>query len=147
MSVFGTADESEPEGRFEVIIGGCMSKITTLNAKHYQWGDACDGWHLLKEDSLSIIHEKMPPHTAEVRHYHVFSKQFFFMLSGEIVVEKEGEECILYPHQGIEIPAGTTHQIRNEGNAPAEFLVTSQPPAHGDRVVVKKVKSISHVTL
>jgi mannose-6-phosphate isomerase-like protein (cupin superfamily) len=147
MSAYSTADESETGGRFEEIIGGCMSKISTLNAEHYQWGDSCDGWHLLKQDDLSIIHEKMPPHSAEVRHYHVFARQFFFLLSGEIVIEKDGEECILFAHQGIEIPAGTSHQVRNESSFPAEFLVTSQPPAHGDRVVVKKVKSISHVTL
>lgn len=124
-----------------------MSKISTLNAEHYHWGDACDGWHLLKQDNLSIIHEKMPPQTAEVRHYHVFSHQFFFLLNGELVIEKDGEETTIHPHQGIEIPAGIPHQVRNESQMPAEFLVTSQPPAHGDRVVVKKVKSISHVTL
>ncbi|MBY6036444.1 cupin domain-containing protein [Fictibacillus nanhaiensis] len=124
-----------------------MAKISVMNAEHYQWGDACDGWHLLKQDDLSIIHEKMPPHSSEVRHYHVFSRQFFFLLSGEAIIEKDGEEWTLYPQQGIEIPAGTPHQIRNECNEPVEFIVTSQPPAHGDRVVVKKVKSISHVTL
>ncbi|KZE69427.1 cupin [Fictibacillus phosphorivorans] len=124
-----------------------MSKISTLNAEHYKWGDACDGWHLLKQDDLSIIHEKMPPQSAEVRHYHVFSRQFFFILNGELLIEKDGEEIQLGVHQGIEIPAGTSHQIRNESAHPAEFLVTSQPPAHGDRVVVKKVKSISTVTL
>ncbi|GGB59627.1 cupin domain-containing protein [Fictibacillus barbaricus] len=124
-----------------------MSKISTLNAEHYHWGDACDGWHLLKQDNLSIIHEKMPPQSAEVRHYHVFSHQFFFLLNGELVIEKDGEETTIHPHQGIAIPAGIPHQVRNESQMPAEFLVTSQPPAHGDRVVVKKVKSISHVTL
>jgi mannose-6-phosphate isomerase-like protein (cupin superfamily) len=147
MSAYGPADESKTGGRFEEIIGGHMSKISTLNAEHYQWGDACEGWHLLKQDDLSIKHEKMPPQTAEIRHYHVFSRQFFFLLNGELVIEKDGVETRLCPHQGIEIPAGTPHQVRNESSMPVEFLVTSQPPAHGDRLVVKKVKSISHVTL
>ncbi|MBH0161330.1 cupin domain-containing protein [Fictibacillus sp. 26RED30] len=124
-----------------------MSKKSTLNAEHYQWGDACDGWHLLKQDNLSIIQERMPPQTAEVRHYHVFSHQFFFVLNGELLIEKDGEEITLTAHQGIAIPAGTTHQVRNETSLPVEFLLTSQPPAQGDRVVVKKVKSISTVTL
>jgi mannose-6-phosphate isomerase-like protein (cupin superfamily) len=147
VSAHSTADESETGGRFEKISGGFMSKISVNNTEHYNWGDACDGWHLLKQENLSIIHEKMPPHTMEVRHYHVFSSQFFFILSGQAVMEKDGQEFTLCPHQGMEIPAGTPHHIRNESEVPVEFLVTSQPPAHGDRVVLKKVKSISHVTL
>jgi mannose-6-phosphate isomerase-like protein (cupin superfamily) len=124
-----------------------MSKINTENAEHYHWGDACDGWHLLKGDDLSIIHEKMPPLTSEVRHYHVFSRQFFYMLKGEAVMEREGIESLLRANEGIEIPPGVPHQIRNESNESIEFLVTSSPHAHGDRVVVKKVKSITYVTL
>jgi mannose-6-phosphate isomerase-like protein (cupin superfamily) len=124
-----------------------MSKISAENAEHYQWGDACDGWFLLKRDDLSIILEKMPPQTSEVRHYHVFSKQFFFILKGEAVMEREGEEYILKANEGIEIPPGIPHQIRNESQHAVEFLVTSTPPAYGDRVVIKKVKTISYVTL
>jgi mannose-6-phosphate isomerase-like protein (cupin superfamily) len=124
-----------------------MSKVCTENAEHYQWGDACDGWYLLKGENLSIIHEKMPPQTSEVRHYHVFSRQFFYILKGEAVMELDGIESLLKANEGIEIPPGVPHQIRNESEEPIEFLVTSSPQAHGDRVVVKKVKSISYVTL
>jgi mannose-6-phosphate isomerase-like protein (cupin superfamily) len=124
-----------------------MTNINVNNAEHDKGGDACESLHLLKQKELSIIHEKMPPHTAEVRHYHVFSRQFFFLLSGRAVIEKDGEEYILTEHHGMEIPPGAPHQIRNESEEPIEFLVTSQPPAFGDRVVLKRVKSISHVTL
>jgi mannose-6-phosphate isomerase-like protein (cupin superfamily) len=124
-----------------------MLKISTENAEHYQWGEACDGWHLLKGDDLSIIHEKMPPKTSEVRHYHEFSKQFFYALKGEAVMEHDGEECVLKANEGMEIKPGVPHQIRNESNDSVEFLVMSSPPSHGDRVVVKKVKSIMYVTL
>ena len=34
---------------------------------------------------------------------------------------------------GIEIPAGTAHQARNEGGTDVKFLVISSPPAQGDR--------------
>jgi len=40
-----------------------MKIKNTNNAEHYLWGDNCDGWHLLKTDSLSIIQENMPPDT------------------------------------------------------------------------------------
>jgi hypothetical protein len=32
---------------------------STENSEHYQWGNLCDGWHLLKSDTLSVIQEKM----------------------------------------------------------------------------------------
>ena len=44
--------------------------ISTSNAEHYRWGDACDGWHLLAGEALSVIEERMPPGTAELRHRH-----------------------------------------------------------------------------
>ncbi|GLI08987.1 hypothetical protein YDYSG_50190 [Paenibacillus tyrfis] len=52
-------------------------KISKANAPHYNWGDQCDGWHLVRQPELSVIHERMPPHTAEVRHYHKQARQLF----------------------------------------------------------------------
>jgi len=43
--------------------------ISTENAEHFIWGNACDGWHLLRSDSLSVIQERMPPETSEQLHY------------------------------------------------------------------------------
>lgn len=59
-----------------------MRKITRAAAEHYHWKTVCDGWHLLKNDALSVIAEKMPPHTAEDMHHHRRSRQFFYVLSG-----------------------------------------------------------------
>ena len=57
--------------------------VTTIdNAEHYIWGHQCDGWHLLKSDSFSVIRERMPPSTSEIEHHHVLSQQVFFVLSG-----------------------------------------------------------------
>lgn len=69
--------------------------ISKQNAEHYIWGDQCDGWHLVKEEQLSIIHERMPADTAEVRHYHEQSRQFFFVLSGTATLEVDGVEYTL----------------------------------------------------
>jgi mannose-6-phosphate isomerase-like protein (cupin superfamily) len=107
--------------------------IDSSNAEHYVWGDRCDGWYLLKNDALTVIQECMPPGTAEVRHYHKKSRQFFYVLSGSASLECGGREEMVNPRQGLEIPPGVPHQIRNKGNAALEFLVISQPPSHGDR--------------
>jgi hypothetical protein len=37
---------------------------STENAENYKWGNNCDGWHLLKSDSLSVIQERMPAGTT-----------------------------------------------------------------------------------
>lgn len=52
--------------------------ISKHNAVHYVWGQQCDGWRLVDEEGQSIIHERMPPGTNEIRHYHERAKQLFF---------------------------------------------------------------------
>ena len=103
-------------------------------AMHYRWGDGCDGWHLVRDASLSVIQERMPPGTAEVRHSHERARQFFFVLSGTATVELDDGVETLTARQGIEIAPGVPHQMRNGGTEPLEFLVISAPPSHGDRV-------------
>ena len=34
-------------------------------AEHYTWGGVCDGWHLLKDPTLSVIQERVPPGAGE----------------------------------------------------------------------------------
>ncbi|PKF76460.1 cupin domain-containing protein, partial [Vibrio sp. vnigr-6D03] len=36
-----------------------MTVISRENAEHYVWGERCDGWHLVKSTSLSVIQEKV----------------------------------------------------------------------------------------
>lgn len=107
--------------------------ISKTTAHHYRWGAECDGWHLVKAAALSVIEERMPPGTAEVRHWHTRARQFFYVLSGAIVLEVEGEHHELGVGDGIELPQGTAHQARNEGTVDASFLVISCPPHQGDR--------------
>jgi mannose-6-phosphate isomerase-like protein (cupin superfamily) len=113
-----------------------MGIISTGNAEHYRWGDACDGWHLLAGDDLSVIEERMPPGTAEQRHRHAKARQFFYVLDGEAVLELEGTSHVLRSGQGLHVPPGVPHQMRNESAHELRFLVVSAPKSHGDRVAV-----------
>ncbi len=108
--------------------------ISKDNAEHYVWGGDCDGWHLVKGPDLSVIHERMLPARAEVRHHHSRARQLFFVLSGELTMVLDGREELIRPNQGIEIAPGRTHQAANRGTTPVEFLVISQPMAQGDRI-------------
>ncbi len=110
-----------------------LEPASRANAAHYLWGDQCDGWHLVRTEGLSVIEERMPPGTAEARHRHKAARQFFFVLSGQLRIEVEGVERELNPREGLEIPPGSAHQVRNAGPGVAEFMVVSSPPGQGDR--------------
>lgn len=112
--------------------------VSRATAEHYTWGSQCDGWHLVKDEKLSVIEEQMPAGASEVLHFHGRAQQFFFVLAGEAVMNVDGCETRLAPGEGLRILPGVPHQIRNESREPLQFLVISQPPSHGDRVVVGK---------
>ncbi|HLZ23873.1 MAG TPA: cupin domain-containing protein [Ktedonobacterales bacterium] len=105
-------------------------------AEHYTWGAGCDGWHLARRAETSIISERMPPGTAEAHHVHRAAWQFFFVLAGTATLEVGGDCFVLQTHEGLEVPPGVPHQMRNESAGDLDFLVFSQPPSHGDRVMV-----------
>ncbi len=105
------------------------------NVMEYTWGEHCKGWHLLKSDTLGIIQEIMPPSTSEVEHQHSKAQQFFFILEGEATFYIEGKKYTVPSGQGIHIPKKTFHKIINDTKEQLEFIVVSEPHAHGDRVL------------
>ena len=118
-----------------------MKYISRDNAEHYTWPSAigaslCDGWHLHRSGALSVIEERMPPGTAEQRHVHSHTTQFFYVLAGELTIELDGDEHRLSLCTGLTVSAQSPHQVFNRGSVDARFLVISQPPSHGDRFAV-----------
>ena len=116
-----------------------MKPISHKTAEHYHWPSAitdqlCDGWHLHRSETLSIIEERMPAGAAEKRHLHQHATQFFYVLAGELTLEVADEEHRLTPFTGLTVAAQIPHQVFNRGSEDARFLVISQPPSHGDRV-------------
>ncbi|MFC5580910.1 cupin domain-containing protein [Rhodanobacter terrae] len=111
-----------------------MTAVSTGNAQHYRWGGACDGWHLLAADDLSVIEERMPPGAAEQRHRHAQARQFFYVLEGGATLELDGVRHSLRRGEGLHVPPGLAHQMRNDGAADLRFIVVSAPKSHGDRI-------------
>src|SRR5665213_2142143 len=107
--------------------------ISTANAEHYTWGDQCDGWPLLRTDSLSVIQERMPPGTSEQLHFHQHAQQLFYILSGTAVFVVDGEKKIVKAGETIHIPKRIPHRIVNNSETDLHFLVISEPKSHGDR--------------
>ena len=109
-------------------------KISKETSEHYTWGQNCDGWHLLKSDTLSIIQERMPVGTEEALHFHYQSQQFFYILSGTATFEIEDKIVEVKPNEGLHIKPNQKHKIKNESISALHFLVISEPKSHGDRV-------------
>lgn len=109
-------------------------KISIKNAEHYSWGNNCDGWHLLKTDSLNVISEKMPPGTSEKLHYHENAQQLFYILSGAATIELDGKLIEMCANESLHILKGTHHSIKNNGKEDLSFLLISEPRAQTDRI-------------
>jgi len=102
--------------------------------KHYAWGDGCDGWNLVDRPELSVKQERMPPHTAEVEHYHQKARQFFYILTGTAVFETAEGRVEVAAGQGLEIAPGLKHRIKNESVEELVFILCSQPSTANDRI-------------
>lgn len=113
-----------------------MSVMSITNAEHYVWGEVCEGWHLLKSENLSVIQERVPAGSCEVKHFHKNAEQFFYVLSGVATMILASSTETLAAGQGIHIAPGDAHQLCNNGSDELIILVISTPPSHGDRVVV-----------
>ncbi len=87
----------------------------------------------MRAEGLSVIEERMPPGSAEVRHRHSRARQFFYVLAGRLDLEVGGVVHSLDAGVGLEVAPGVAHQALNRSGADVEFLVISQPPSHGDR--------------
>jgi mannose-6-phosphate isomerase-like protein (cupin superfamily) len=94
----------------------------------------CDAWYLMKDPQFTVIEELMPPGSAETRHHHTKAQQFFFILSGEVLMEIDGEVTLVRAGSGIRILPGMKHQIRNPSPEAVRLLVVSHPPSRGDRI-------------
>jgi mannose-6-phosphate isomerase-like protein (cupin superfamily) len=109
------------------------ASVSRENAEHYRWGDDCDAWRLVKDEQLSVIEEFIPSGGREIRHYHKKAQQFFYILSGEAMMEVEGRTTLLRAGSGIRVMPGARHQISNPSSSAVRLLVISQPPSQGDR--------------
>ena len=109
-----------------------VSKYKPL--KHYTWGNECDGWSLVDEETFSIKQERMPAGTSEAKHYHQQAQQFFFILNGTASFEIDNSIIKVNSGEGFHVKAGTIHNISNKETKDLEFILYSQPSTNNDRI-------------
>ncbi|MGE3800453.1 MAG: cupin domain-containing protein [Candidatus Kapaibacterium sp.] len=115
-----------------------MAVVDIHSAEHYSWGNQCDGWRFLQADKLSVIRERMPPGTSEVKHYHERADQFFYIVSGRGTMEIGEEILTIEEDQGLRVSPGIPHRISNRSERDLHFLVISVPQSQGDRIEVRE---------
>jgi len=120
--------------------GEAPEVISRSSASHYVWSGVCDGWRLVNGGDLSVIEERMPPGSREQRHSHTRARQFFYVLSGVLTIERNGAVLAIAAGHGLEMPPGTPHQARNDSAADVVFLVISAPTTAGDRIEVPQLQ-------
>lgn len=106
------------------------------SAAHYQWGQGCDGWRLLRRPDMTITEEMMPPGAAETPHYHSRGRQFFYVLVGRLTIETESDTYRINAYEGVEVCPTQRHVVRNCGSEATRFLVVSAPSVEVDRIVL-----------
>jgi mannose-6-phosphate isomerase-like protein (cupin superfamily) len=112
-----------------------MEVVSTNKAlKHYIWGNGCDGWNLVDEETLSVKQERMPAGTAEAKHYHQKAQQFFYILKGVASFEFENSIINVKSGESLHVKAGTIHKISNLEIEDLEFVLCSQPSTNNDRI-------------
>ncbi|ERP32096.1 cupin domain-containing protein [Chitinivibrio alkaliphilus] len=111
-------------------------KVTVESAEKHLWGNAASSRVLVEHSHVSIAQRSLSSGLREVAHYHRAAWQFFYILSGGATLSVDGEEIALEAQEGIEIPAGATHQMRNTGEGELHYLVVSTPDSRHDRVEV-----------
>jgi mannose-6-phosphate isomerase-like protein (cupin superfamily) len=88
---------------------------------------------LLRGEQQSLAEAMLAPGQATQRHYHAASEELYYLLAGTGEMEVDGERTRVAPGDGILIPPGGWHEIRNDGAGELRFLCCCAPPyTHDD---------------
>jgi putative monooxygenase len=71
----------------------------------------------------------MQPGERIGEHYHPYSEEFVYVVSGALEVDLDGEPQPLRPDQGLMIPAHMRHRFRNVGGTEARMVFHLGPLA------------------
>lgn len=62
-------------------------------------------------------------------HYHPYSEEFFYAVSGSVLLRVEGREITLEPGEAFMVPIGVRHRIENPGSERAAVAFFLSPLA------------------
>ena len=71
----------------------------------------------------------LEPGEIVTEHWHPYSEEYLYCVSGEVSVRLDGEERRLPAESALHIPIGVRHRIVNDGTVPAFFVFLCGPLA------------------
>lgn len=71
----------------------------------------------------------LQPGEYVVEHFHPYSEEFLFVVDGDLVLEAEGEDWALGAGDGIYVPIGKRHRLRNVGTTESLAVYHTGPLA------------------
>ena len=83
-----------------------------------------------KQSQLAVMKLEPGQSSGEKGNEHPDSDQVLIVLEGEVIAEVGTQQSRLTRGQAVIVPAGTSHQFRNEGKAPAVTWNVYAPPAY-----------------
>jgi putative monooxygenase len=71
----------------------------------------------------------LAPGERIAEHYHPYSEEFLFLVRGELTVDLDGDPVPVGPDEGLYVPIGVRHRLRNTGTAEAMVVFHLGPLA------------------
>ena len=91
----------------------------------------------------SLAEATLPPGGATEAHRHPLTEEIYYILRGKGAMAVGEEARAVGPGDGILIPPGARHQIRNTGAEPLVFLCCCAPPySHEDTVLEPRAEDV-----
>jgi len=109
-----------------MVIRKGQHRVETRN--HARGGDGFVTLHHLAESEQTFNHCRMivrtviEPGSSMGYHAHENEMEFFYVLSGELEVNDNGQNVVLHPGDTVCSGEGEGHSLRAHGNQPAEYL-------------------------
>ena len=95
---------------------------------------------ILKTDSVRVRIMGLNPRELADWHYHTQVTDDIFCLNGEIIVRMQApdQEFYLLPGQRVRIQPGRAHQLENQGDIEASYLLVQGTGKYDFNVVTSK---------
>ena len=104
--------DTPPQGRTVAVVGDVYRFLAT--------GQETNGRYALWEALV-------PPGGGPPPHAHSREEEGFYVLDGEITFTVNGERMVAGPGTFANMPVGTPHFFKNEGDRPARMLISVVP--------------------
>jgi quercetin dioxygenase-like cupin family protein len=71
----------------------------------------------------------LEPGEAIAEHYHPYSEEFLYVVSGTLIVDLDGEPVSVGPDEGVLVHINVPHRLRNAGTEPVRAVFHLGPLA------------------